>query len=203
MAFDWYTSKKGVPTQERYFVYANGNSLNSRFREQAKVIDYGTLAWAPCVIVHNSLYYMFYGPSPTKLAVSYDFGDWFGQEIQLNGNPPMSCHRDHFVLKTEENKWLMYVSGMKDGKSSIVILRHRRRIAHGKKRICSEGDSSLAQNDRFVENHRGELCVKSMIVYNQCKMIVYRFTLFRKIYYTKTTRGQISPPAGIFNDRKG
>lgn len=65
---------------------------------------------------------MFYGPSPTKLAVSYDFGDWFGQEIRMNGNPPMACHRDHFVLKIGENHWLMYVTGMKCGKSSIACM---------------------------------------------------------------------------------
>ena len=117
------TSKKGIPTQERYFVYANGDSLNSRLKECSKIIDNGTLAWAPCVIEHNSLYYMFYGPSPTKLAVSYDFGDWFGQEITLKGNPPMSCHRDHFVLKIGESKWLMYITGLKDGKSSIACLQ--------------------------------------------------------------------------------
>ncbi len=117
------TSKKGVPTQERYFVYATGNSLKEKLKETAKIIDNGTLAWAPCLIEHDSLYYMFYGPSPTKLAVSYDFGDWFGQEIKLNGNPPMSCHRDHFVLKTDENKWLMYVTGLKDGKSSVACLQ--------------------------------------------------------------------------------
>lgn len=116
------TSKKGIPTQERYFIYANGNSLNGKLQEQTKVIDNGTLAWAPCVIEHNSLYYMFYGPSPTKLAVSYDFGDWFGQEISIKGNPPMSCHRDHFVLKINDDKWLMYVTGLKNGQSSIACL---------------------------------------------------------------------------------
>ena len=116
------TSKKGVPTQERYFVYAVGEDLHRKFKETSKVIDNGTLAWAPCVIEHKSLYYMFYGPSPTKLAVSYDFGDWFGQEIRLNGNPPMSCHRDHFVFKIEKNKWLMYVTGLKDRRSSIACL---------------------------------------------------------------------------------
>lgn len=116
------TSQEGTPDRERYFVYARRNSLSEEFEECAKVIDHGTLAWAPCLIEHDSLYYMFYGPSPTKLAVSYDFGDWFGQEIRMNGNPPMACHRDHFVLKIGENHWLMYVTGMKCGKSSIACM---------------------------------------------------------------------------------
>lgn len=72
------TSEEGTPNRERYFVYAIGDSLGSEMTECSKIIDNGTLAWVPCVIGHNSLYYMFYGPSPTKLAVSYDFGDWFG-----------------------------------------------------------------------------------------------------------------------------
>lgn len=115
------TSKKGIPTQERYFVYAVGDDLSRRMREVSKVIDHGTLAWAPCVIENNGLYYMFYGPSPTKLAVSFDFGDWFGCEINMNGVPPMACHRDHFVLKYGE-KWVMYATGVKDGKSAISCM---------------------------------------------------------------------------------
>lgn len=35
----------------------------------------------------------------------------------------MACHRDHFVLKVGESEWLMYVTGMKDGKSSVACLR--------------------------------------------------------------------------------
>lgn len=117
------TSKKGLPTLERYFVYAVGDDLSHKFKEKSKIIDNGTLAWAPSVIEHNSLYYMFYGPSPTKLAVSYDFGDWFGQEIYINANPPMSCHRDHFVLKVGDDEWVMYVTGVKEGKSCISCLK--------------------------------------------------------------------------------
>lgn len=116
------TSRRGVPTKERYFVYACGKTLNRPLHEKGKVIDNGALAWAPCVIEHDSLYYMFYGPSPTKLAVSRDFGDWFGQEIYLSGNPPMACHRDHFVMKIGEKRWIMYVTGLKDGKSAVSCL---------------------------------------------------------------------------------
>ena len=116
------TSKKGNPSAERYFVYAQGKTLEKPMKEVSKIIDDGTRAWAPCIIEHDSLFYMFYGPSPTKLAVSRDFGDWFGQEIHMQGNPPMACHRDHFVLKIGENRWIMYVSGVKDGKSAVSCL---------------------------------------------------------------------------------
>lgn len=115
------TSKEGCPSQERYFVYAAGDSLSSPMKEITKVIDNGTLAWAPCLVENNGLYYMFYGPSPTKLAVSFDFGDWFGYEIHMNGLPPMACHRDHFVFKHGE-KWIMYAAGVKDGKSAVSCM---------------------------------------------------------------------------------
>lgn len=115
------TSKKGKPTDERYFVHAIGESLNKPMKEYCKVIDNGTLAWAPCVIEKDGLYYMFYGPSPTKLAVSFDSGDWFGQEISISGLPPMACHRDHFVLKTDDG-YIMYATGVKNGKSSICCM---------------------------------------------------------------------------------
>lgn len=116
------TSKKGNPNDERYFVFADTPSLDRRMRERAKIIDNGTRAWAPCVIKEKGLYYMFYGPSPAKLEVSHDLGDWFGQEIRLSGNPPMACHRDHFVLRRGDNDFIMYVSGLKDGKSAVSCL---------------------------------------------------------------------------------
>lgn len=116
------TSRAGKPNRERYFVHAVGDSLQRPLREWCKVIDTGTLAWAPCVIAHDGLYYMFYGPSPTKLAVSFDSGDWFGQEVFLRGNPPMACHRDHFVLRRPGGGFVMYVSGVHAGKSAISCL---------------------------------------------------------------------------------
>lgn len=116
------TSRAGKPNRERYFVHAVGESLQKRMHEYCKVIDNGTLAWAPCVTEHDGLYYMFYGPAPTKLAVSFDSGDWFGQEIHMHGNPPMACHRDHFVLRLPDGGWVMYVSGVHNGKSAISCL---------------------------------------------------------------------------------
>ena len=117
------TSKEGTPDYERYFVHAAADTLNEPMLEQGKVINDGHRAWAPCVIEYDGLYYMFYGPSPTKLAVSFDSGDWFGQEIYLRGNPPMACHRDHFVLQLDNNHWVMYVSGVHDKRSAISCLQ--------------------------------------------------------------------------------
>ena len=111
------------PCDERYFVNAHGVSLNEEMTEQCISINWGGCAWSPGVICNDGLYYMFYGPSPPKLAVSVDAKEWMGYEIKLHSNPPLSCHRDHFILKTGDNKWLMYVSGiMPDATGCISCL---------------------------------------------------------------------------------
>lgn len=116
------TSREGIPCHERYFAHAISDSLSSPMTELDKVVDTGMLAWAPCVCRHDGLYYMYYGPSPTRMAVSPDSREWFGHEIRLRGNPPMACHRDHFVLALSENRWLMYAAGVHDRKGSICCL---------------------------------------------------------------------------------
>ncbi len=113
------TSHEGSPSCERYFVHAVGDSLHQPFDEVGRSIDRGTLAWAPCVIQRGENYYMFYGPSPTSLAVSFDMYEWFGTKVVLNNEPIMAAHRDHFVLKLDDNKYLMYVSGINNKKGAI------------------------------------------------------------------------------------
>ncbi len=113
------TSSGGHSCEERYFVHGAGESLDKPFSEVGKAIDKGTLAWAPCVINRNDDYFMIYGPSPTQLAVSFDMYEWYGYKITLNNEPLMGAHRDHFVLKIEENKYLMYVAGVYKKKSAV------------------------------------------------------------------------------------
>ncbi len=113
------TSFEGVPAQERYFVHGVGENLSEPFKEVGRSIDRGTLAWAPCVINKGDDYYMFYGPSPTSLAVSFDMYEWFGTNVTLNGEPLMGAHRDHFVLKISENEYLMYVVGVHNKKGAV------------------------------------------------------------------------------------
>lgn len=113
------TSMNGHSCEERYFVHGKGENLSNSFEEVGRVIDKGTLAWAPCVIEKDEIYYMFYGPSPTSLAVSFDMNEWFGHKVTLNNEPLMAAHRDHFVLKTDDNRYLMYVSGIHNKKGAI------------------------------------------------------------------------------------
>ena len=113
------TSFGGGSYQERYFVHGKGENPDTPFSEVGKSIDRGTLAWAPCVINKGKNYYMFYGPSPTSLAVSFDMCEWYGYNVVMNNEPPMAAHRDHFVLKIDENRYLMYVVGVHNKKGAV------------------------------------------------------------------------------------
>ena len=113
------TSFDGQSYQERYFVHATGESLDTPFKEVGRSIGKGTLAWAPCVIRRDENYYMFYGPSPSSLAVSFDLYEWYGHKLTLNNEPLMGAHRDHFVLKLDENRYVMYVVGVHNKKGAV------------------------------------------------------------------------------------
>lgn len=113
------TSFESRACMERYFVHGVGESLEGTFAEVGRSIDRGTLAWAPCVINKDENYYMFYGPSPTSLAVSFDMYEWFGTKVNLNNEPLMAAHRDHFVLKVAEDRYLMYVVGVYNKRGAV------------------------------------------------------------------------------------
>lgn len=113
------TSFDAKPSCERYFAHGIGSSLECEFGEAKPVIDRGTLAWAPGTIEKDGYFYMFYGPSPTSLAVSPDMYEWFGTNVTLKNEPLMGAHRDHFVLKLDDGSYLMYVVGIKDRRSAV------------------------------------------------------------------------------------
>lgn len=108
---------------ERWFVHGRGESLSAPMEEVGRSIDRGTLAWAPCVIERAGIYYMFYGPSPTSLAVSFDMHEWYGHTVTLRNEPLMAAHRDHFVLQLSENDYLMYVVGVHEKKGAVSCFR--------------------------------------------------------------------------------
>ncbi len=116
------TGFDSCPVTERYFVRADGETLGSPLHESTKLIDRGTLAWSPCVIRHDGFYYMYYGPSPTAMAVSPELNEWFNYNIRIENEPPMAVHRDHFVLEIEPGHWLMYASGILDKRGCISLL---------------------------------------------------------------------------------
>lgn len=114
------TSHTGGSYNEKYFVHAVGDSLDEPLKEIGKVIDRGTLAWAPCVMEKDDNYFMFYGPSPTQMAVSFDLTEWYNYPVILKNEPFMAAHRDHFILKVG-NEYLMYVTGVHDKKGAISL----------------------------------------------------------------------------------
>lgn len=109
------------PEFERYFVHGWGTGLDEGFTNEQKAIDHGTRAWAPGVIEHKGKYYMYYGPSPAKLAVSGDLHHWINHDIKLIGAPLESCHRDHMVMKLNDDTWLMYVVGLRNGTGCVSV----------------------------------------------------------------------------------
>lgn len=113
------TSFSGQASQERYFVHGKGKNIETPFEEVGRSIDRGSLAWAPCVINREENYYMFYGPSPTSLAVSFDMYEWYGHTVTLNNEPLMAAHRDHFVLQVDKDRYLMYVVGVYNKKGAV------------------------------------------------------------------------------------
>lgn len=115
------TSFEADACNERYFLHGVGDSLDCEFEEVGKTIDRGTLAWAPCVIEKDGYYYMYYGPSPTQMAVSFDMYEWFNHTVMLKDEPLMVAHRDHFVLKVSDGEYLMYVVGTKDKKAVVSL----------------------------------------------------------------------------------
>lgn len=109
------------PEHEKYFVHGWGSSLACGLEHEEKVIDHGTRAWAPGVIAKDGRYYMLYGPSPTKLAVSGDLHHWINHDVQLIGAPLEACHRDHMVMQLNDDTWLMYAVGVRNGRGCVSV----------------------------------------------------------------------------------
>ena len=116
------TSFEGGAPNERYFAHGATKSLDTPMSEEGRAIDRGTLAWAPCVVRgDNDYYYMYYGPSPSSLSISIDLYEWMNYKLVLNNETPMGAHRDHFVMKINENEYLMYVVGIKDKRGCVSL----------------------------------------------------------------------------------
>lgn len=106
---------------ERYFVHAAGQLWDDEpMREVGKCCDNGVRAWAPGVIQHGPRYFMHYGPSPMRMATSFELGHWMEQTPTITGAPLDSCHRDSMVFKAGDNRWLMYITGIDDDMRGVV-----------------------------------------------------------------------------------
>lgn len=118
------------PAKERYFTHAVGKTLNEPcgFKELGIVCDNGTPAWSPYIVFDGDRYYMFYGPSPIKMATSDELIEWRENRIELRNCPLDAAHRDPTLLRVN-NKWLMYVVGARKGKGLISVFESNDLIA--------------------------------------------------------------------------
>lgn len=106
---------------ERYFVHAAGSLWGAEpMLELGKCCDNGVRAWAPGVIRHGPRYFMHYGPSPMRMATSFELCHWMEQTPTIGGAPLDSCHRDSMVFKVAEDHWLMYITGIDDSMFGVV-----------------------------------------------------------------------------------
>lgn len=170
------------PQHERYFVHAWGRSLEQEFTNESIVIDHGTRAWAPGVVKEGNKYFMYYGPAPTKLAVSGELHHWINNDIHFAGSPIDACHRDHMVLKINSYTWVMYVTGVRDGYGCISAyvsndLLHWRFVQYA---LTTSGNASLkpawgAAESPFVVYYEGYYYL--FITYTDCSTETYNNTL--------------------------
>lgn len=178
-------SAEHSPEKERYFAHARGSSLfgDTPWEEHGPVCDDGTRAWAPGVIAHGTRYYMYYGPSPTKLAVSRDLFHWMGEIPSFSGAPLEACHRDHMIFQLEESTWLLYASGIdEDGLGAIsVFVSHDLVHWHFVRfALRTAGETALraswgATESPFVFHHEGAYYLS--ITYTDCQRKNYQDTL--------------------------
>jgi beta-fructofuranosidase len=111
------------PEMERYLCHGSTPSLETPMQEHRPVIDHGTRAWAPGAIAAGEGYYLFYGPSPTKMAHSIDGSHWMGNDVRLHGCPIDAAHRDHMVVQLDPTTWLLYAVGIRNGYGCVSVHR--------------------------------------------------------------------------------
>lgn len=109
------------PEYERSIMHGSTASLEELMTEHRPVIDNGTRAWAPGAIAHDGRVFMYYGPSPTMMAHSIDGHHWMGHPIQMIGTPIDAAHRDHMIVRLDDETWLMYAVGVRDGQGCVSV----------------------------------------------------------------------------------
>lgn len=178
-----FSANGNIPSNERYFTMGRleGKLADGTMTELGKVIDTGLRAWAPAVIKHNGLYYMYYGPGITRMAVTNDPTHWMDHQVRIEGEPVMAVNRDHMVIEYDGG-WLMYASGLKDGYSCISLLRSDDLVnwTFSGYALTSSDDAPLnppwgAFESPFVLK-RGELYYL-FLTYTDCKKENYHNTL--------------------------
>lgn len=170
--------------KERYFVHARGKLWDDEggMEELGKVCDNGVRAWAPGVIKHGERYFMHYGPSPMRMATSFELGHWMEHTAAIEGAPLDSCHRDSMVFKRDDGTWLMYITGI-DGKYGVVSVLESTDLVNWKFLRFALRTSGNAENNPPWGATESPYVVKIdglyylFITYTDCKHHNYHNTL--------------------------
>ena len=173
------------PEMERYFAHGSGDTLSgdAPWVEHGSVCNDGTRAWAPGAVAHEGRYFMFYGPSPTKLCVSRDLFHWMGEPVVMGGAPCEAAHRDHMVYKLEDSTWLLYATGLDEkgmGAISVFVSHDLINWHFVRYALRTSGDSALrpawgATESPFVFFREGWFYLS--ITYTDCQRKNYQDTV--------------------------
>ncbi len=119
----------GIEAGNKTFIHLTADSLTQREWEKREPFSYkGLEIWAPHIIEHQDLYYMYYTcigvPREIRLAVSEDLNSWsYPSEdpifALMNEHTDNMKNKDPMVFK-HQDKWVMYYSMMKDDKHWVV-----------------------------------------------------------------------------------
>lgn len=112
------------PEMERYFCHGRGKPGGRVWEEMEEcgpAVDHGTRAWAPGAVRVGDSHYLFYGPAPTSMAHSIDCQHWMGNDVRMVGTPVDGAHRDHMVMRLNEDTWLMYAVGIRKGTGCVSV----------------------------------------------------------------------------------
>ena len=128
------TNKKwhlyGIIDPTHVFIHLTADSLNQENWERQEDFTYnGRAIWAPHIIEHENLYYMFFTainePREIRLAISSDCHKWKFVDQPLiawkNEHTENMKAKDPMIFYNEDKEqWIMYVSMMKDDKHWVV-----------------------------------------------------------------------------------
>lgn len=119
----------GIQKPQSTFIHLTADSLTQRGWEKHEPFTYkGMEIWAPHIIEHNDLYYMYYtsigSPRQIRLATSEDLYTWkhysdepiFAFQNEFTQNMK---NKDPMVFRYKD-EWIMYISMLKDAKHWVV-----------------------------------------------------------------------------------
>ena len=121
----------GIINPSTSFIHLTADSLTQQgwVRENEDFADGGKDIWAPHIINHDGLFYMFYTkigvPREICLATSKDLYEWEYREEPVmafkSADSPNLKNKDPMVFRDDKNdQWIMYYSMMKDAKNWVV-----------------------------------------------------------------------------------